>query len=184
MTPRGGLRRATVAAGVILAALTACTGSLVSPAGPAATAGVTPMASLSAPVAGTAAALRQHLAGNGGYRLDPLRRSYRPAEPVEFAGTPRAVFQVDVGDPEAGLVMVYEFASTQEATQRGELFADYLGSGFGQTNYPLDAQFALSQVGPTLVFHWWSQDRAEDAARAGGAFDVIARFGLPLDVRK
>ena len=175
---------ASLAALLSFATLAACTGSFVAPAAPAATAAVTPMASLSVPVAGTATALRQHLAANGGYRLDPLRRSYRPAEPVELAATPRAVFQVDVGDPEAGLVVVYEFASTQAARQRGDLFAGYLESGFGQTNYPLDAQFALSQVGPTLVFHWWSQDRAEDAERAEGAFDAIARFGLPLEVRK
>ena len=151
---------------------------------PAPTAVTTPMGSLTPVVAGTAAALRQWLAEAGGYRLDHLRRSYRPAEPAELVGTPRAVFQVDVADPDGGFVVVYSFPTAESARDRGAIFARYLGSGFGQTNYPLDAQFALSQVGPTLVFHWWSRERAEDPDRAQGAFDVISRFGLPIEVRK
>jgi hypothetical protein len=142
------------------------------------------MVSLTPVVAGTAAALGQRLAESGGYRLDQLRRPYRPAEPAELQQTPRAVFQVDVADPSAGYVVVYAFATPEAARDRGMIFARYLGSGFGQTNYPLDAQFALSQVGPTLVFHWWSREQAEDPDRAQGAFDVISRFGLPIEVRR
>ena len=173
-----------LALAVVVLGLAACGGSPTPASQAPVVAVATPMTSLTPDVAGTAAALRNWLATSGGYRLDALRRSYRPAEPAELVATPRAVFQVDVGDPDAGYVVVYSFATPEAAHDRGDIFARYLASGFGQTNYPLDAQFALSQVGSTLVFHWWSRERAEDPVRAIGAFDVISRFGLPIEVRK
>lgn len=143
----------------------------------------TPMASLTPVVAGTFGALRNVLAP-AGYRVDVLARPYRPAEPLELSRVPRAVLQVDVADPDGGFVVIYEFADSAMARQQGETFARYLGSGFGQTNFPLDAQFAVQQVGPTIVFSWWSRELSAEPERAQGAFDLISAFGQPIEVRK
>jgi hypothetical protein len=177
-------RRLAAALTAVALLATGCSGPPAATGAREGTPAVTPMTSLTPVVAGTAAALRQRLLESGSYRLDELRRPYHPAEPVELQGAPRAVFQVDVADPSAGYVVVYSFPTPDAARDRGMVFARYLGSGFGQTNYPLDAQFAISQVGSTLVFHWWSPELAEDRERSQGAFDVISRFGLPIEVRR
>jgi hypothetical protein len=132
---------------------------------------------------GTVALVRSALLA-AGRRLDPAVVPYQPSEPPSFAGVPRAVLRTDVADQEQGFVVVYEASGAARAEALGRELAAHVGSGFGQTNYPLDAQFALSQVGPTVVFHWWSPDRVEDRDRAQGAFDVISRFGQPIEVRK
>lgn len=142
-----------------------------------------PMASLTPVVAGTFGALRTALAP-AGYRVEVLTRPYRPAEPLELSRVPRAALQVDVGDPDAGFVVIYEFDDVATARERGGVFARYLGSGFGQTNFPLDAQFAVQQVGPTIVFSWWSRELSAEPERARGAFDLISAFGQPIEVRK
>lgn len=143
----------------------------------------TPMRSLTPAVSGTVAGLQASLA-RAGYRIDILNRAYRPAEPAELSGIPRAVLQVDVNDSDGGYVVVYEFADAAAAASRGQLFARYLESGFGQTNYPLDAQFALQQAGATLVFTWWSRQLAASPDRAQGAFDLVSAFAVPIEVRK
>lgn len=152
-------------------------------AGPPETAAATQMQSLSPAVASTVAALQAKLSA-AGYRLDPADRVYRPAEPAELVGAPRAVLQADVGDDDGGLVVVYEFSEPSVAASRAQLFARFLESGFGQTNYPIDAQFALRQLGSTLVFTWWSRERAADPDRAQGAFDLLSSLGIPIDIRK
>ncbi len=143
----------------------------------------TPQSSLSPQMAGTVSLLRSTL-GASGIRLDPPIVPYQPAEPAAIAETPRAVLQADVGDPSAGYVIVYESVDAATAARRGAEFAAYLESGFGQTNYPLDAQFSLSQVGSTLVFTWWSSERSADRERARAAFDAIARVGETIEIVK
>ncbi len=59
-----------------------------------------------------------------------------------------------------------------------------MASGFGQTNFPLDAQFSVSQVGSTIVFTWYSGARASDPVRAREAFFAIASVGQPFPVVK
>jgi hypothetical protein len=143
----------------------------------------TPRTSLSAQMAGTAALLRAELA-TAGRRLAPAVVPYRPSEPGSFSGVPRAVLQADVGGPSEGLVVIYEFSGATTAAARGQEFADHLESGFGQTNYPLDAQFSLGQVGGTIVFTWWSRELSADPSTAEAAFDAIASVGVPIPVVK
>ena len=150
-----------------------------SPATPAAT----PQASLSPQIAATAGALRGALA-TGGDRLHPVARPYRPSEPSSFLTIPRAIFQVDLPEREQGYVVVYEFADPGTAASRGRELATHVASGFGQTNYPTDAQFAVSQAGSTLVFTWWSRERSSDPDRSQAAYEIVRRFGLPIPVRK
>lgn len=143
----------------------------------------TPQSSLSPQMAGTVSLLRAALQANG-MRIDAPIVPYQPGEPAGIAGTPRAVLQADVGDASAGYVVVYEFADAARAARSGAEFAAYLGSGFGQTNYPVDAQFSLSQVGATLVFTWWSSERSADRDRARAAFDTVASVGETIAVVK
>ena len=143
----------------------------------------TPQTSLSPQVAATAGAVTNVLAASG-YRVSQLNRPYRPSEPGSLGLVPRAVFQADVGDPDQGYVVIYEFADAAGAAAGGREMATYLASGFGQTNYPPDAQFSVSQVGATLVFTWWSPDRSSDDARSRGAFEAVGRVGQPIPVSK
>ena len=179
------MRAAAPTAAILALLLTGCAAGpgTEQTARPVATATATQMQSLSPAVAGTVATLQATLA-SAGYRIDPLNRVYRPAEPAELAGAPRAVLQADVGDDDGGLVVVYELSEPQVAASRGQLFARFLESGFGQTNYPIDAQFGLRQLGSTLVFTWWSRERAADPDRAQGAFDLVSSVGIPIEIRK
>ncbi|MDQ3408094.1 MAG: hypothetical protein M3472_08095 [Chloroflexota bacterium] len=151
--------------------------------GQPATPRITPQASLSTQVATGVAVVREALAAQG-IRLDPPIVPYRAAEPPGIAAAPRAVLQAGIGDPEGGYVMVYEFPDANTASARGTEFAEYLASGFGQTNYPLDAQFYLTQVGGTLIFTWWSSELAADRELARTAFEAISSVGAPIPVVK
>jgi hypothetical protein len=145
--------------------------------------GPTPQASLSPQVDSTAALVRQALA-TAGLQLNPPVQPYRPSEPAGLAIVPRAIFQESVADPTQGYVVIYELPDVATATDRGKELAAYLGSGFGQTNYPLDAQFSIGQVGGTLVFTWWSKDRSSDDALAEAGFNAVASVGQPIPVIK
>jgi len=173
---------------VIVAALVGCASACGPPSGvgqggPPATPQVTPQASYSASMAATVSIIDTALAGQG-IRVAAPVVPYRPAEPASLAAAARVILQADVQDPGAGYVGIYELRDTASAAARGAEFADYLESGFGQTNYPLDAQFALAQVGSTLVFTWWSIGRSTDPALARLAFDTVAGVGQPIPVVK
>ncbi len=144
---------------------------------------ITPQASFTTQIASGVAVTRQALAARG-IRLDPPIVPYRPAEPPGIAEAPRAILQAGIGDPEGGYVMVYEFADAATASARGAELAEYLASGFGQTNYPLDAQFSLAQVGGTLIFTWWSSELAADRELARAAFEAISSVGTRIPVVK
>jgi len=144
---------------------------------------VTPQSSFSPQIEGTVALLRSALAARA-MRLDPPIVPYRSGEPAALASVPRAVLQIDVGDPSGGYVVIYELPDGGTAATRGAEFADYLESGFGQTNYPLDAQFSLTQVGGTIVFTWWSAERAADRARAQAAFEAVGSVGQEIPIVK
>ncbi len=129
------------------------------------------------------AVVRDALAEQG-IRLDRPVVPYRPAEPPGIAVAPRAVLQAGIADPAGGYVMVYEFQDATTASARGTEFAEYLASGFGQTNYSLDAQFSLTQVGSTLIFTWWSSELAADRELARTAFEAISSVGVPIPIVK
>ena len=148
---------------------------------PGATVRPTQQASPSVQIAATAGLLRRALS-EVGFRLDLSARPYQPSEPLEVAAAQRAVYRVSLADPNEGFVVIYEFVDVTSAAGAGRAFAAYLESGFGQTNYPFDAQFTLTQVGGTLVFSWWSPESADDAGAAERAFAAIASVGSPIPV--
>jgi hypothetical protein len=137
--------------------------------------------SFSPQVATTVAALRSALAGQG-FDLLASARTFRPAEPAALTGVGRAVVQVDLGDPEAGQVVIYDLADPAAAATAGQTLASFLASGPGQANYPLDARFSVSQLAGTLLFTWWSPERADDPERTRQAFEIVSGLGQPIPV--
>jgi hypothetical protein len=142
----------------------------------------TPVASLTPAMAATASVLREQLEPGGLFRLEMTGRPFRPSEPESLWRVPRAVLQVDIGDPEAGWVVIYEFPDPSTAGTVGQEYARYIASGFGQTNFPLDARFSLAQLSSTLIFTWWSPERAAERERAGHAFELVSGVGQPIPV--
>lgn len=143
----------------------------------------TPQLSYSAEVGGTLGLVTAALAA-AGIRADPPLVPYQPGEPASVTDAPRAVLQADVHDPDGGYVIVYSFPDLAGAAARGAEFATYLESGFGQTNFPHDAQFALAQSGSTVIFTWWSPELAADRDTADKAFKAIASVGQPIPIIK
>ncbi|MBA2253606.1 MAG: hypothetical protein H0W07_00640 [Chloroflexi bacterium] len=143
----------------------------------------TPQRSPSAQIAATARLVENALVQKG-LRVAQAIGPYRPSEPAGLTTAPRAIYQVDLGVADTGYIVIYELLDPTAAGERGREFAAYLGKGFGQTNFPLDAQFALSQSGATLIFTWWSPSRAPDDGQARTAFDTVATIGQPVPVTK
>jgi hypothetical protein len=143
----------------------------------------TPRASLSAALAGTVRLVTDTLA-TAGYQVGPPVAPYRPSEPASLTEVPRTVLQLAGPDADQGYIVIYELPTSADAAARATDLAAYLGSGFGQTNFPLDAQFSVSQVGGTVVMTWWSHDRSSDPDHAEGGFDAVRSIGQPYPVVK
>ena len=109
---------------------------------------------------------------------------YRPSEPASLTQVPRTVLQVQGVDPDLGYVVIYQLADSAEAGVRAAELAGYLGSGFGQTNFPVDAQFSVAQADSTVLMTWWSRERADDDDVTQGAFDVVRTIGQQYPVVK
>ncbi len=175
-------RLSAIAATVLLAALVMGCGAgrqVADTPAPVAT----PVASPGQALAGTIARITDALTG-AGYQVAPPVAPYRPSEPASLTQVGRSVLQVrDVG-PELGYVVVYQLAGSAEAATRATELAAYLGSGFGQTNFPVDAQFSVAQLDSNVIMTWWSRERADDPERAQGAFDVVRAIGQPYPVVK
>lgn len=143
----------------------------------------TPQASLSTAIATTAAALTTAL-GDAGIPLFPPTAPARPSEPESLTQIPRAILQAGIGDPNTGYVVIYQLADDNAATAAGAELAGYLSSGFGQTNFPVDTQFHVATLGPTVILTWWSREKASDDELAENAFDAIATVGTEVPVIK
>lgn len=143
----------------------------------------TPQQSISPAVRGTVSLVTAALVG-AGYQVIPPVMPYRPSEPASLTQTPRVVLQVASPDTDQGFVVIYGLPSMPAASVAATDLASYVGSGFGQTNFPTDAQFSVAQVGTTVAFTWYSGARADDAAAAREAFDAVASVGRPFPVIK
>jgi hypothetical protein len=143
----------------------------------------TPRASLSAEMAATSSLLTDALVPDG-IRLDVPVSSVQPAEPATLSSAPRVLLQADVHDADGGYVLIYQLADAATASLRGAEFADYLESGPGQVNFPIDTQFSLALVGSTLIFTWWSAERASDRELAERVFDAMAGVGQAIPIVK
>lgn len=186
LAPAGGVlptrrdRRTLVGAALVAAALLA--GCVPLTSAPSAGAPAVSLAPAQPDVAQTAGALEAAFrSANLGFirAIQP----YQPSEPLDVRSVPRTVYQVVLPqDPGAGYVVIYDAGTGAAANTAARSLAAYLASGFGQTNYPTDAQFAVDVYGPTVVFGWWSPGASTDRTTAAAAFRVLQRFGTPVPV--
>lgn len=118
---------------------------------------------------------------NAGFRLESPVQRYDPGQPGSLQTTPRAVYRINLIDPDQGWVVIYDVGSPDAAFQAGADFAAYLRT-FGHSNYPADAEFALNVFGSALVFHWWSAQRSSEPDRAAAAFAAVVGVGQRIEV--
>lgn len=143
----------------------------------------TPQASYSTGVAAAVTAVTAAL-GAAGIPLFPPAEPARPSEPESLVQAPRAVLQAGINDPRAGYVVIYQLPDGASAQSAAADLADYLGSGFGQTNFTVDTQFHVAVLDSTVVMTWWSREHAQDDALAEAAFTAIAGVGREIPVIK
>jgi hypothetical protein len=119
-----------------------------------------------AAVAATRAAIVAAL-GTKSLQLDEPKVPFRPPEAPRFAAAPRAVYQVVLpNDAAHGFISVYEFVDAPSAAAAATEQANYVGSGVGRVQFPLDTRFVIRQVGTTVVFYTWSPSNSADARTA------------------
>lgn len=143
----------------------------------------TPLRSFDASLASTIAALESSVA-TVGERLETPAGAYRPSEPASLLQAPRVVRRVELADLDDGFVVIYQTDDEGVAQDRAADLADYLGSGFGQTNYAADTQFSVSVLEDTVIFTTWSSRRSDDPDRAQAAFEAVAGVGTAVHISK
>ena len=144
-----------------------------------------PAVSQAAPAAGVsqAAAALEAAYRQAGFGFIEANRPYRPSEPPDLIAVPRTVYQVVLPkDPGSGYVVIYRATDQAQAQSLATSMQQYLQSGFGETNFPTDAQFAVDVYGPAMLFGWYSPGASTDPATAASAFRVLQGFGQPYPV--
>lgn len=110
-------------------------------------------------------------------------RPYRPAESPRLRNAPRAVYQVVLpDDPDAGFIVVYEFADAAAAVDAGNEEAGYLGTGPAKVQYQRETLHVLRQLGPTLIIFSWSPTTTRDPALAEAIAGALNTFGIGFSV--
>jgi hypothetical protein len=166
---------------VLVAVLGGCV-PLASGAGGTPVTSPAPPASPGAAVAQTAAALADAYRQSG-FGLIQSNRPYRPSEPPDLIAVPRTVYQVVLPkDPQSGYVVIYAATDPSAAQTLAAAMQRYLQSGFGQTNFPTDALFAVQVYGATMLFGWYSPGASADPAAAASALHVLQSFGQAFPV--
>ncbi len=126
-------------------------------------------------------ALRDALA-IGGYDIAPATRTFQPAQPASLMTVPRSAYQVQLSDPDGGVVLIYELADREAARVGAQAMADYLSSGPGKINYPGDATFYVGLLDSTVIMSWFSASQSGDPEAARGAFDLVSTVGSEIPV--
>ena len=145
---------------------------------------VGPAAGVSAAVAQTRGVIARTLGAVSSVRIQfgDTGRPYRPPESGRLRNAPRAVYQVVMPDqPDAGFIVVYEFADAAAAVDAGNEEAGFLGTGSVRVNFPRDAQHVLRELGPTLILYTWSPSASPDPT-AGTVAAVLNTIGVGFTV--
>jgi hypothetical protein len=146
---------ALVAGGCGIAANTTGTTSFTPPS-------VGPSIGTTAAVTGTRAAVAAALAAKSLQLGDP-KVPFRPPESARLAAAARGVYQVVLpADPAHGFVSIYEFPDAAAAATAGKEQADYVASGPGRVQFPIDTRFVIRQLGTTIIFYAWSPENSPD----------------------
>lgn len=143
-----------------------------------------PPAAVTAAVAQTRGVIAQALASISSVAIQfgDSTRPYRPPESARLRNAPRALYQVIIPDqPDAGFIVVYEFADAGAAVDAGNEEAGFLGTGSARVNFPRDAQHVLRELGPTLILYTWSPSASPDGT-AGVVASVLNTIGVGFTV--
>lgn len=140
------------------------------------------------PSRGTTAAVAQTRAliaaalGERSLQLADPQVPFRPPESGRVAAAPRAVYQAVLpNDRNHGFISVYEFADPPAAGVAGRELADFLGSGPGRVQFPLDTRFVVRQLGTTIVYFTWSPASSLDP-RTADIQPALETLGTPIPV--
>lgn len=116
--------------------------------------------------------------GAASFQVQDARSPYRPGESASVAAAPRIVLQALIPDePDAGYVVLYEFPDPGAASAAARELADYVGSGIGRVQFPVDARFTIRQVGAGLVTYVWSPGASADPNAERGIETALASLG-------
>jgi hypothetical protein len=119
---------------------------------------------VSAAVVQTRAAIAAAL-GDRQLILNDTQTPYRPAEAPSLASAPRAVYQAFLPqDPDKGLIVVYEFPNTDQATAAAAEQQRYLATGPGRVQTPQGTVHVIRGVGTTVIVYDWLPGAANDPA--------------------
>ncbi len=141
----------------------------------------TPRPTISPAVAATQVQLEGALRARG-LALRATESTVRPGEPTSLATVPRTAFQAILpGDPNGGLVVVYELPDGAAAATAAADLAAYVTSGPGRVQYPPDVRHVLRQVGSTVVFFPWSPGSSPDE-RVADVAAAVATVGTEVPV--
>ncbi len=112
----------------------------------------------------------------------PYVTSIRPPESARLRDAPRALYQAVLPDqPDAGFIVVYEFADAAAATDAGNEEAGYLGTGPARVEAPLGTQYVLRALGPTLIVFQWLPAASSDPT-ASQIAAALATIGIGFAV--
>ena len=146
---------------------------------PAASAG--PSARVGGATGATFGAIRTALSAVA-VQIGESTRPFRPPESGRLRSAPRAVYQVVLPDqPDAGFIVVYEFADAAAATDAGNEEAGYLATGPARVAAPVGTRYVLRALGPTLVVFQWLPAASADPA-AGNVAAALATIGIGFSV--
>jgi hypothetical protein len=135
-----------------------------------------------AAAASTQAAIAEALAGVN-LQLEVFASPYRPAESARLSTAPRLVVRAVIpDDPDHGLIVIYEFLSTADATSAAQEQAAYVASGVGRVQFTPDTQFTIRVVGSTVVFYDWAAANSPDPAKAQAVSTALETLGFGVPV--
>jgi hypothetical protein len=135
-----------------------------------------------AAAASTQAAIAEALSGVN-LQLEVFASPYRPAESASLSTAPRLVVRAVIpDDPNHGLIVIYEFLSTADATSAAQEQASYVASGVGRVQFTPDTQFTIRVVGSTVVFYDWATANSPDEAKAKAVSTALETLGFGVPV--
>jgi hypothetical protein len=140
-----------------------------------------PSARVGGATATTFGAIRSALSGVA-VQIGESTRPFRPPESGRLRSAPRTVFQAVLPDqPDAGFIVVYEFADGAAATDAGNEEAGYLGTGPARVEAPLGTEYVLRALGPTLIVFQWLPSASSDPS-AGQIAAALGTIGIGFAV--
>jgi hypothetical protein len=177
--PRGSANRRALGLALLAVLVIVVLGALVGGGAPPGGATFPPAGATTGVAGGAAAVTRGEVArahATAGLQVEDAARTYRPAEAPAFATAPRIVVRaVLAGDPDRGLIVIYEFLDPAAATAAAEAQAAYVASGVGRVQFPNETRFVIRVLGSTAVFYAWSPAVATDpgAAAIAAALEAV-----------